>query len=59
MRIVWVLSTKAIRFESGGASPMLESYPVLNDLATVAYWYQTEPHASFPELPGIEYLEVV
>lgn len=30
-------SVSSIRFESGGASPMLESYPVLNDLATVAY----------------------
>lgn len=26
-----------VRFETDGASPMLESYPVLNDLATVAY----------------------
>ncbi|MCB1790685.1 MAG: OmpA family protein [Gammaproteobacteria bacterium] len=30
-------SVGSIRFESGGASPMLESYPLLNDLATVAY----------------------
>lgn len=30
-------AVSAIRFETGGASPMLESYPVLNDLATVAY----------------------
>lgn len=30
-------SVSAIRFETGGASPMLSSYPVLNDLATVAY----------------------
>ena len=22
-----------------------------DDVATVAYWYQTEPHASFPQLP--------
>ena len=27
----------SVRFEAGGASPMLESYPVLNDLASVAY----------------------
>ena len=26
-----------MRFEAGGASPMLQSYPLLNDLATVAY----------------------
>lgn len=30
-------SVSAIRFEAGGASPMLDSYPVLNDLAAVAY----------------------
>ncbi|MDJ0738954.1 MAG: OmpA family protein [Gammaproteobacteria bacterium] len=30
-------SVSAIRFESGGASPMIESYPVLNDLAAVAF----------------------
>lgn len=24
------------------------------DVATVAYWYQSEPHASFPEFPPIE-----
>jgi outer membrane protein OmpA-like peptidoglycan-associated protein len=26
-----------VHFEAGGASPMIDSYPVLNDLATVAY----------------------
>ncbi|MCB1772714.1 MAG: OmpA family protein [Gammaproteobacteria bacterium] len=26
-----------VRFEAGGASPVLDSYPVLNDLAAVAY----------------------
>jgi len=30
-------SVSSIRFEPGGASPMLASYPVLNDLAAVAY----------------------
>jgi outer membrane protein OmpA-like peptidoglycan-associated protein len=30
-------AVSAIRFESGGASPMLVSYPLLNDLANVAY----------------------
>jgi outer membrane protein OmpA-like peptidoglycan-associated protein len=27
----------SVRFEPGGASPLLESYRLLNDLATVAY----------------------
>ena len=25
-----------------------------DDVCTVAYWYQTEPHAAFPALPGAE-----
>jgi hypothetical protein len=27
-----------------------------DDIASVAYWYQTEPHAPFPPLPGREQL---
>ncbi len=30
-----------------------------DDLASTAYWYQTEPHAPFPTLPGKDYLEVI
>jgi hypothetical protein len=29
-----------------------------SDIITVAYWYQTEPHAVFPKLPGTNILEV-
>jgi len=32
--------------------------PLQDDLASVAFWYQTLPTADFPELPGVEYLEV-
>ena len=32
--------------------------PLQDDIATVAYWYQTEPHAPFPKLPGKDELEV-
>ncbi len=28
--------------------------PLSDDIASVAYWYQTEPHVKFPTLPGIE-----
>ncbi len=28
--------------------------PLTDDIASVAYWYQTEPHAPFPPLPGRE-----
>jgi hypothetical protein len=30
--------------------------PLKDDLSSVAYWYQTEPHAKFPKLPGKEIL---
>lgn len=32
--------------------------PLQDDIATVAYWYQTEPHAPFPKLPSKDQLEV-
>lgn len=32
--------------------------PQKSDIASVAYWYQTEPHNLFPELPGKDELEV-
>ena len=33
--------------------------PLKDDIASVAYWYQTEPHAPFPTLPGLNELEVI
>lgn len=30
-----------------------------DDLASVAYWYQAEPHAPFPTLPDPDYLEII
>ena len=32
--------------------------PLQDDISSVAYWYQTEPHAPFPKLPEKDYLEV-
>jgi hypothetical protein len=32
--------------------------PLTDDIASVAYWYQLEPHAAFPRLPPVEQLEV-
>jgi len=32
--------------------------PLTDDIASVAYWYQTEPHAPFPKLPSRDELEV-
>jgi hypothetical protein len=33
--------------------------PLQDDIASTAYWYQTEPHAPFPALPELNGLEVV
>ncbi len=33
--------------------------PLQDDIASVAFWYQTLPTAPFPELPGKEYLEII
>ncbi len=29
-----------------------------DDIAAVSYWYQTEPHAAFPKLPGADALKI-
>jgi hypothetical protein len=31
--------------------------PLMDDISSVAYWYQTEPHSSFPKLPERDFLE--
>ncbi len=33
--------------------------PLQDDIASVAYWYQSEPHAPFPLLPDKDSLEVI
>jgi hypothetical protein len=33
--------------------------PLQDDIASVAYWYQSEPHAAFPALPPKDALEIV
>ncbi|MCC7035092.1 MAG: DUF2961 domain-containing protein [Acidobacteria bacterium] len=32
--------------------------PLQDDIASVAYWYQAEPHAAFPALPSKDALEI-
>ena len=31
--------------------------PLTDDISSTAFWYQTEPHAAFPKLPGPDQLE--
>jgi hypothetical protein len=33
--------------------------PLQDDIASVAYWYQTLPSAPFPPSPDKDYLEVI
>ena len=33
--------------------------PLQDDIASVAFWYQTEPHTPHPALPDRDYLEVI
>jgi hypothetical protein len=33
--------------------------PMQDDIASTAFWYQTEPHAPFPVLPDRNFLEVI
>ncbi len=33
--------------------------PLQDDIASVAYWYQSEPHGAFPTLPTKDQLEIV
>ncbi len=32
--------------------------PLQDDISSVAFWYQTEPHAAFPKLPDKDYLQI-
>jgi len=33
--------------------------PLRDDISSVAYWYQAEPHAPFPALGSRDHLEVI
>jgi len=48
------VTIQALGWRSGG-----RYLPLQDDLASVAYWYQTLPTAPFPELPDADYLEVI
>jgi hypothetical protein len=37
----------------------LRYLPLQDDIASTAFWYQAEPHAPFPHLPGANGLEVI
>ncbi len=47
------ITMQALGWRSGG-----RYLPLTDDISSVAYWYQTEPHAAFPKLPSRDELEV-
>jgi hypothetical protein len=47
------VTIQALGWRSGG-----RYLPLQDDIASVALWYQAEPHAAFPKLPGRDELEV-
>ena len=48
------VTIQALGWRSGG-----RYLPMQDDIASVAYWYQTLPTAPFPALPDKDYLEVI
>jgi len=48
------VTIQALGWRSGG-----RYLPMQDDISSVAYWYQQEPHAPFPKLPDKDYLEII
>ena len=48
------VTIQALGWRSGG-----RYLPLQDDIASVAYWYQAEPHAPYPALPDNDGLEVI
>jgi hypothetical protein len=47
------VTIQALGWRSGG-----RYLPLQDDVSSVAFWYQQEPHAPFPKLPNKDYLEI-
>ncbi len=48
------VTIQALGWRSGG-----RYLPLQDDIASVAFWYQAEPHAKFPKLPDKDALEII
>ena len=48
------MTIQALGWQSGG-----RYLPLHDDIASVAFWYQTEPHVPFPDLPAKEALAIL
>jgi len=47
------VTIQALGWRSGG-----RYLPLQDDISSVAFWYQKEPHNTFPKLPSKDYLEI-
>ena len=47
-----------VTIQALGWRPTGAYLPLQDDIASVAYWYQAEPHAPFPALPPRDVLEL-
>ncbi|GAJ04096.1 unnamed protein product, partial [marine sediment metagenome] len=47
------VTMQALGWQSGG-----RYLPLKDDLSSVAFWYQAEPHAPFPNLPDKDSLKI-
>jgi len=47
------VTIQALGWRSGG-----RYLPLMDDISSVAFWYQTEPHVPFPKLPEKDQLEI-
>jgi len=48
------VTIQSLGWRSGG-----RYLPLQDDISSVAFWYQTEPHAKFPKLPSKDALEII
>jgi len=48
------ITIQALGWRSGG-----RYLPLQDDIASVAFWYQSEPHTPFPALPSKDQLEII
>ncbi len=48
------ITMQALSWRSGG-----RYLPLQDDISSVAFWYQQEPHAKFPKLPSKDKLEII
>ncbi len=53
------VTIQALGWRAGISKNQSRYLPLQDDIASVAFWYQAEPHAVFPEFPGKDALEVI